>query len=146
MRKMRRPVGRTTLGLTDEARLSRSLSAVVSTRRVRDDILSTLGDWSTTAGEELVVSDSDALLLRYRLAPDADATIVQVTGEIDLSTSNTFEDAVSHALSGLTSVVVVDLQYVTFMGSVGLSALVKANAEAARAQRFLRIADGTAAA
>ena len=92
------------------------------------------------------MSDSDALLLRYRVAPDADATIVQVTGEIDLSTSNTFEDAVSHALSGLTSVVVVDLQYVTFMGSVGLSALVKANAEAARAQRFLRIADGTAAA
>ncbi|TCO53723.1 anti-anti-sigma factor [Actinocrispum wychmicini] len=93
-----------------------------------------------------MVSDGEALLLRYRVAPDVDATIVHVTGEIDLSTSTTFADAMTHALAGRTSVVVVDLEDVTFMGSIGLGQLVKAHDRAARSQRFLRIADGTAAA
>jgi anti-sigma B factor antagonist len=92
------------------------------------------------------VSDGGALLLRYRVAQDADATIVQVTGEIDLATSDTFADAMTQALGSLTSMVVIDLQQVTFMGSIALSVLIQANDEATRSQRVLRIADGGAVA
>jgi anti-sigma B factor antagonist len=98
-------------------------------------------------GREHIVSDGGALLLRYRVAQDVDATIVHVTGEIDLATSEAFADAISHALdAGSTSMVVVDLKHVTFMGSIGLSALIRAGEEAARSQRVLRIADGAAVA
>jgi anti-anti-sigma factor len=94
-----------------------------------------------------VVSDGGALLLRYRVAKDVDATIVHVTGEIDLSTSEVFADAMSQALdAGSTSMVVVDLQHVTFMGSIGLSALIRAHEEASLTDRVLRIASGGAVA
>ncbi|MFD1051259.1 STAS domain-containing protein [Kibdelosporangium lantanae] len=92
------------------------------------------------------MDDGGALLLRYRVAPDAHATIVHVTGEIDLSTTDTFADAMTHALDGVNAVVVVDLRHVTFMGSTGLSALTRANDEASRSRRHLRIVDGAAAA
>jgi anti-anti-sigma factor len=92
------------------------------------------------------VSDGGALLLRYRVAQDVDATIVHVTGEIDLSTSEAFADAISQALAaGTTSMVVVDLQHVTFMGSIGLSALIRADEEASQTGRVLRIASGSVA-
>jgi anti-sigma B factor antagonist len=96
--------------------------------------------------EEHVVGDGGALLLRYRVAPAADATIVHVTGEIDLSTSDTFADAMTHALDGVTSVVVMDLRHVTFLGSTGLSALTRANDAATRASRHLRIVVGASVA
>lgn len=92
------------------------------------------------------VSESGALLLRYRVAHDADATIVQVAGEIDLSTQEEFADAVAQALAGLTSMVVVDLHKVTFMGSIALSVLLRAHKDAAEAKRGLRIAGGSSIA
>jgi len=88
------------------------------------------------------VGESGALLLRYRVAHGSDATIVQVAGEIDLATSEEFAQAVNQALAGRSSVVVVDLRDVTFMGSIGLSVLLGANQDADKAGVRLRIADG----
>jgi anti-sigma B factor antagonist len=86
------------------------------------------------------VSESGALMLRYRVARESDATIVQVSGEIDLATKDEFADAVTQALAGATSLVVIDLHDITFMGSIGLSVLLSANEQAGRARRRLRIA------
>jgi anti-sigma B factor antagonist len=111
------------------------------------DNKSTQGDDVVTTGEENAVDDNGALLLRYQAEPNADATIMHVTGDIDLETSDTFADGMSHALGGGGgSVVVVDLRHVTFMGSIGLSALTRANDTAARNRRQLRIVVGAAAA
>jgi anti-sigma B factor antagonist len=103
-------------------------------------------DATIAVRREHAVAESGALLLRYRVANESDATIVQVAGEIDLATSEEFAEAVAQALAGATSLVVVDLSEVTFMGSVGLSVLLSASQDAQRAGRGLRIADGAAVA
>ncbi|MEV4314310.1 STAS domain-containing protein [Actinocrispum sp. NPDC049592] len=92
------------------------------------------------------MGESGALLLRYRVAQESDATIVQVAGEIDLATSDEFAQAVAQALAGSSSKVVVDLRDVTFMGSIGLSVLLSAHRDAEQAGRSLRVADGGAIA
>jgi anti-sigma B factor antagonist len=92
------------------------------------------------------VGDGGELLLRYRVSEGEDVTVVHVTGEVDLATSDAFADAVAQALAGSASLVVIDLQEVTFMGSIGLSVLLKANESAARARRGMRIAVGAAVA
>jgi anti-sigma B factor antagonist len=96
--------------------------------------------------KEHAVNDGGELLLRYRVAQDEGATIVHVSGEIDLATSDAFADAVTQVLAGSSALVVVDLREVTFMGSIGLSVLLKADENARRARRGLRIAGGGAAA
>lgn len=57
----------------------------------------------------------------------ADAVIVHVTGEVDMSSASMLADELTKALDASASVV-VDLAGVTFLGTSGLSVLVDANA------------------
>jgi anti-sigma B factor antagonist len=93
------------------------------------------------------VRDSTESSLCWAVTPDDRAMIVDVTGEIDLSSQPEFSDAVRQAMDGTSPVIVLDLTEVTFMGSVGLRVLVETQAEAWRAERTLRVVvDGTGAA
>ena len=67
-----------------------------------------------------------------------DARVVTVGGEIDALTAPEL-DAVVTAEVAAAPLVVVDLDGVQFLGSVGLSVLVKANERAAREGRHLRL-------
>jgi anti-sigma B factor antagonist len=64
-------------------------------------------------------------------------TIVDVTGEIDLSSQPELSDAVRQAMDGISPMIVLDLTDVTFMGSVGLRGLVETQTEARSAERTL---------
>jgi anti-sigma B factor antagonist len=55
------------------------------------------------------------------------ATVVAVSGDVDLSTAPDFEDELSRAIeTGLGGPLIVDLSDVTFIDSTGLNALVRA--------------------
>lgn len=57
-------------------------------------------------------------------------TVVEVIGEVDLGTIDELDQALTQALTGDPVRVVVDMNKVDFLGSVGLSALVKADTHA----------------
>jgi anti-sigma B factor antagonist len=70
------------------------------------------------------------------------AVVVSVTGVIDLTTQDTFAEAVRDALQRRTKSVVIDLAGVTFLSSPGLAALVEAQERAMRMRKELRVALG----
>lgn len=56
--------------------------------------------------------------------------VLEVAGEVDLLTANQFRTALREALTDPPYVLVVDLRELTFLGSIGLSHLLEANAAA----------------
>lgn len=65
------------------------------------------------------------------LGHTANATVVNIVGEIDIATAPEIRAAITEAIQTSTaSVVVIDLRGVTFMGSPGLSALLTAESQA----------------
>jgi anti-sigma B factor antagonist len=86
-------------------------------------------------------------LLRVERRRVGDAHVVTVAGEVDSSTVDVLRAAVAEALEDRrTAAVVVDLTAVTFLGSVGLKALVDAQTGAAHRREPLRlVVDGTRA-
>jgi len=63
-----------------------------------------------------------------RVQRDAQATVIAVHGEVDLMTAQQFGAALEQAARERPDVFVVDLTGLTFLGSLGLSHLVAANA------------------
>jgi anti-anti-sigma factor len=66
-------------------------------------------------------------------------SVVHVAGEIDMTSRDTVERAVNHALDGHPDAVVVDLSAVTFFGSSGLQMLAEARAHATASAVPLRL-------
>ena len=60
------------------------------------------------------------------VAAGGDATVVSVTGEIDMETGPTFQKGLLHALGAGRGGLVVDLSQATFMDSGALTSLVNA--------------------
>jgi anti-sigma B factor antagonist len=73
----------------------------------------------------------------------AHATVVAVTGELDLATSPALEAELERASSGAERVI-LDLRGVSFMDSTGLSLLVKAQRRAQESNRQLAVVRGGA--
>ncbi len=68
------------------------------------------------------------------------ASVIAVSGELDLSTSGALEEELLRVMDSEVELVVVDLHGLEFMDSTGLSALVKAQQAAAKAgKRFALI-------
>jgi len=57
---------------------------------------------------------------------DATTTVVEVEGELHLSTAPAFRTALESAVAGAARAVILDLQAVTFIDSTGLSVLLTA--------------------
>lgn len=74
---------------------------------------------------------------------DEHATVLTVTGELDLATTPALESELEQAGSG-PELVILDLRGVTFMDSTGLSLLVKAQRRAQESRRRLAVVKGGA--
>ncbi|MFL6119332.1 STAS domain-containing protein [Actinophytocola sp.] len=70
------------------------------------------------------------------------ATVLRVAGELDLLTTPTFTQACEQELGKRPPVLVIDLTGVTFLASVGMSAIVSAH-EAAGERTKVRVVAGT---
>jgi anti-sigma B factor antagonist len=71
-----------------------------------------------------------------------DATVLRVAGELDLLTTPTLSEASSTELRKRPRVLVIDLTGVTFLASVGMSAIVAAHEEGGE-QTQVRVVGGT---
>ena len=69
--------------------------------------------------------------LVVRARDDQRGTVLEIAGEVDLANAEQFEAALSRALRDEPRILVVDLSQVAFLGSVGLSHLVRASQVAA---------------
>ena len=74
---------------------------------------------------------------------DERATVLTVTGELDLATSPALEAELDRAGAG-PELVILDLRGVSFMDSTGLSLLVKAQRRAQESRRQLAVVKGGA--
>jgi anti-anti-sigma factor len=84
--------------------------------------------------------------LNWESAADGDELHVTVTGELDISNVERFEEdlmALEHPRPGL---LVLDLRAVRFIDSTGLSLLLNADARARRQSRHVTIVSGNGAA
>jgi anti-sigma B factor antagonist len=70
------------------------------------------------------------------------AVVLLVAGELDLLTTPTLSDACTVALAGRPPVLVIDLSGVTFLASVGMSAIVAAH-QTAGAHTKVRVVGGS---
>jgi len=69
--------------------------------------------------------------------------ILRLTGEIDLSTADAVDNALSSCLSLLSRAVIIDLTSVEFIGATGLNILVRAHRAALSRDIALRIVADT---
>ena len=82
-------------------------------------------------------------LMTCHISRHADATVMRVAGEIDLSTQADLTDAIQQAMGSGATRVVLDLCEVHFMGSAGLNALLDAHRRAEHEQRDFRVIAGS---
>jgi anti-anti-sigma factor len=75
------------------------------------------------------------------ISGDESATLLTVSGELDLATSPALEAELERASAG-PELVILDLRGVTFMDSTGLSLLVKAQRRAQDSRRRLAVVKG----
>ncbi|HWF55871.1 MAG TPA: STAS domain-containing protein [Solirubrobacteraceae bacterium] len=73
---------------------------------------------------------------------EGDATMLVVTGELDLAASPTLEERLDHVFDGSTSQLIIDLRALEFIDSTGLSVLVKAHQRAEDAGRRFGLVNG----
>lgn len=78
------------------------------------------------------------------VVPDRDRVYVRPTGEVDLSTAGTIEDAACDLLDRGFSSVVIDLRGVTFLDCTGVHALLSADRQGRSLNRRVSIIPGGA--
>jgi anti-anti-sigma factor len=91
-------------------------------------------DLSALCGTVADVDDMTVTVLR-----DADSVSIIVTGEIDLLTVPRLSDTLSSEMAEKPSILVVDLDGVSFLSSVGITALALAEREARKKKINLRV-------
>ncbi|WP_280483215.1 STAS domain-containing protein [Nocardia cyriacigeorgica] len=72
------------------------------------------------------------------------ATVLTVTGEVDLATAPALENAIDAALGSEPAGLIIDLTAVTFLASAGMAALVAAHQRAGDTTAIGVVADGPA--
>lgn len=72
-----------------------------------------------------------------------EATVLTVTGEVDLATASALESALDAALAAEPAALVIDLTAVSFLASAGMAALVSVHKRAG-GTRLVVVADGPA--
>ncbi|SEF37156.1 anti-anti-sigma factor [Amycolatopsis pretoriensis] len=68
-------------------------------------------------------------LLRVTVLRPADlagSTVLEVSGEVDLHSASVLDDAISGALADDPALLIIDLTAVTFLASIGITALINA--------------------
>jgi anti-sigma B factor antagonist len=72
-----------------------------------------------------------------------DATVISVSGELDLASSPALEEELERVAQSDAEVVIVDLRELEFMDSTGLSVLVRAHQRAEQQGRRLGLVNGS---
>ncbi len=81
---------------------------------------------------------------RVELRTQDRASVLTISGELDLSSSSELEDNLARAFESASGIVIVDLRELEFIDSTGLSVLVKANQQAQDAGCDFGIVNGVA--
>lgn len=81
--------------------------------------------------------------LRVEVHNAQDATLISVSGELDLASSPALEEELERVAESGAEVVVVDLRELEFMDSTGLSVLVRAHQRAEDQGRRLGLVNGS---
>jgi anti-anti-sigma factor len=72
------------------------------------------------------------------------ATVLTVSGEVDMLTAPQLAEAIHNALAGRPEALVVDLSKVEFLASAGMTVLLTAQADVVPPTRFAVVAEGPA--
>jgi anti-sigma B factor antagonist len=80
---------------------------------------------------------------RVEVRAEDHATVITVSGELDLASSPALEEELERVAQSDAEVVVVDLRELEFMDSTGLSVLVRAHQRAAEQGRRLGLVNGS---
>ncbi|MDT5347512.1 MAG: hypothetical protein QOH91_799 [Mycobacterium sp.] len=72
------------------------------------------------------------------------ATVLTVSGEVDMLTAPQLAEAIHNALAGRPEALVVDMSKVEFLASAGMTVLVTAQADVVPPTRFAVVAEGPA--
>ncbi len=94
---------------------------------------------TNTSGDGYPFADT----MTTSVTPHAEATVLTVTGEVDLATAPALENAIDAALAGKPAALVIDLSAVSFLASAGMAVLVGVHKRAA-GTRLVIVADGPA--
>jgi anti-anti-sigma factor len=81
---------------------------------------------------------------RVETRSEGSATVLTVTGELDLASAPALEEELEQVLNGGSGLVVVDLRQLEFIDSTGLSVLVKAHQRAQDADASFGLVRGGA--
>src|SRR3954451_22966224 len=92
-----------------------------------------------------MMSANEASHLELEVRPDRDRGIVTARGEVDLASAGALQEALDALLSVGWESVVVDLQAVTFIDSIGLSLLLNADRSWRQGGAKFAIVDGSPA-
>jgi anti-sigma B factor antagonist len=79
---------------------------------------------------------------RVEVRNEGRASVIAVSGELDLASSAALEDELSRVIQSSVDLVIVDLRELEFMDSTGLSTLVKAHQRADEAGQRLALIRG----
>ena len=92
-----------------------------------------------------MVDQSEHHLLGVRSLSIDEVTVLTVHGEIDALTAPLLAEAITRALSGPSTALIVDLSELDFLASAGMTVLLHGNrCAASESKRFGVVADGTA--
>ncbi|MGW4766561.1 STAS domain-containing protein [Nocardia sp. NPDC004278] len=97
-------------------------------------------DVTTNSGDAYPLADTMTTTVE---AQDA-ATVLTVSGEVDLATAPALENTIEAILNGRPAVLIIDLTAVSFLASAGMATLVAAHQRAADATTIVIVADGPA--
>jgi anti-anti-sigma factor len=79
---------------------------------------------------------------RVDVRAEREATVIAVSGELDLASSPMLEERIDQAFASPSSLLIIDLREVEFMDSTGLSVLIRAHQTAEDADRKLYLVKG----
>lgn len=96
-------------------------------------------DVTNTSGDAYPLTDTMSTSVETRDG----ATVLTVTGEVDLATAPALENAIDAALGAGPAGLVIDLTAVSFLASAGMAALVAAHQRAGKTSIAV-VADGPA--
>lgn len=97
-------------------------------------------DVTNTSGDAYPLADTMTTTVE---AQDG-ATVLTVSGEVDLATAPALENTIEAILSSKPGVLIIDLTAVSFLASAGMATLVAAHQRAGEATTIAVVADGPA--
>jgi anti-sigma B factor antagonist len=79
---------------------------------------------------------------RVDVRTEGEATVIAVSGELDLASSPMLEERIAQAFASPSPLLILDLRELEFMDSTGLSVLIRAHQTAQEADRKLYLVKG----